>query len=588
MKNKPIQHIDLHSIKNPEFLKLLSYKELDVLACDIRNYLVDVTSRNGGHLSSNLGVTDATIALCRSFDFSKDKIIFDVGHQCYTYKLLTGRNLESLRKKDGVSGFQKINESSYDHYEAGHSSTSISAALGIAYARDLEHKNFNVISFIGDSSIVNGLSFEALNNNSLSEHKIIVVLNDNDMSISKSVGSLSHFFRKVSVSNFYFKSKNIVKKTFSHTKFGRAIYKSLFALKNFIKSKVLRLNIFDYFGFSVIGPVDGHDIKKMEKAFNQAKKNPKSSVVIIKTIKGKGYKYAEEDKEGKWHGVPKFNIATGEFYDCNNVSWSEYFSSLMYSKISKDNKSICITPGTGYGSGLTRLFNDYPTKCIDVGYNIETTKHAIQLANKYDFLYAICGIHPNDISNNEEQIQYDIDEIRKLVIEGKKIVAIGEIGLDYHYEGFDKELQKFAFIKQIELANELKLPISIHTRDAIDDTIVILRNHPIEYGGVLHCCPFNKELVKHGLEHGLHIAFGGTVTFKNSKNAEDIVNMVPNNRILIETDCPYLAPEPFRGTRNDSSNLKYVVQKLAEFKEMTPEEISKITYENAKKLFDIE
>ena len=180
-----------------------------------------------------------------------------------------------------------------------------------------------------------------------------------------------------------------------------------------------------------------------------------------------------------------------------------------------------------------------------------------------------------------------ISQIKELATKNNKVVAIGEIGLDYYWKQDNKELQKQAFIKQIELANELKLPVSIHTRDAIDDMIAIIRKHKIEYGGVLHCCPFNRELVKHGLENGLYIGFGGTSTFKNSKNAEEIINMVPEDRILIETDSPYLSPEPKRGTRNDSSNLKYVVEKLAEYREIEHQQMAKITYINATRLFKI-
>lgn len=235
---------------------------------------------------------------------------------------------------------------------------------------------------------------------------------------------------------------------------------------------------------------------------------------------------------------------------------------------------------------IKKIFEAGVTKCIDVGCDIETSKKAIQIANEHDFMYAICGIHPNEIALTEKEIDEEILQIKKLILENKKVVAVGEIGLDYHYEdGPATELQKYAFIKQIELANELKLPISIHTRDAIDDTIAIIRAHRLEKSGVLHCCPFNRELVKHGLENGLYIAFGGTSTFKNARNACEIVQMVPLDKILIETDCPYLAPEPFRGTRNDSSNLKYVVQKLAEFKNIEPEEMAKITYNNGENLF---
>ena len=234
---------------------------------------------------------------------------------------------------------------------------------------------------------------------------------------------------------------------------------------------------------------------------------------------------------------------------------------------------------------IKKIYESGVTRCIDVGCDIETSKKAIEIANEHDFIYAIIGIHPNEIPQDENQLWKMIQEIKKLAINNKKVVAIGEIGLDYHYEGFDKNLQQKAFIKQIELANELNLPISIHTRDAIDDTIAIIRKYKVNNGGVLHCCPFNKELVRHGLENGYYIAFGGTCTYKSSKNAQEIINMVPLNKILIETDSPYLAPEPLRGTRNDSSNLKYVVEKIAEFRNLKPDEVAQITYNNANRLF---
>ena len=234
---------------------------------------------------------------------------------------------------------------------------------------------------------------------------------------------------------------------------------------------------------------------------------------------------------------------------------------------------------------LNKIQKANVTKCIDVGCSIETSQKAVDLAKKYDFIYAICGIHPSEISDTEKNILEDINKIKKIILENDKIVAVGEIGLDYHYDGINEKMQQFAFIEQIKLANELNLPISIHTRDAIDDTIAIIRKYKINNQGILHCCPFNRELVKHGLENGLYIAFGGTSTFKNSKNACEIVNLVPDDRILIETDCPYLAPDPLRGTRNDSSNLKYVVQKLAEFRGKDAEYIAKITYANATNLF---
>ena len=385
---KEVIHCDLKSIKDPTFLKDLSYKNLDVLANDIRDYLVDVTSVNGGHLSSNLGVVEATIALCRSFDFRKDKIIFDVGHQSYTYKLLTGRDLSTLRQKDGISGFQKVNESSYDHYECGHSSTSISAALGMATARDLKKENYDVISFVGDSSIVNGLAFEGLNSCRDNEHKINIVLNDNEMSISKPVGGVSHLLRRFQFSKLYAKSKNIFIRITSKGKFGKKVYNFFYKLKNNIKRRFLTMTIFDNLGLSVIGPIDGHDIKGMEKAFIKAKRKSKSTLIIIKTIKGKGYKYCEEDKEGKWHGVSPFNKETGEPLKKNiNISWSEYFSDLIDKRMMNDKLAVTITPGTGYGSGLSKIASYYPTRLFDVGISEE---HALTFASGL----SISGIHP--------------------------------------------------------------------------------------------------------------------------------------------------------------------------------------------------
>lgn len=198
------------------------------------------------------------------------------------------------------------------------------------------------------------------------------------------------------------------------------------------------------------------------------------------------------------------------------------------------------------------------------------------------------GIHPNEIAETKEQIDKDILEIEKLAAQNKKVVAIGEIGLDNHWVKDRKEIQKYAFLEQIKLANKLKLPIVVHSRDAIMDTIEILKGKILpEKKGILHCCQLNKDLVKTGLEAGFYISFAGAITFKSSKNANEIISMVPNDRILVETDCPYLSPEPNRGKRNDSRNVKYTVQKIAEVKEMSAEEIARITYENGKRIYGI-
>ena len=230
------------------------------------------------------------------------------------------------------------------------------------------------------------------------------------------------------------------------------------------------------------------------------------------------------------------------------------------------------------------------TKFVCAGYNIESSKKAIELSKEYEFIYSICGISPNDIPQSEQELWKDIAKISKIVQENmtNKLVAIGEIGLDYYWNTENKGLQKEAFAKQIDLANELDLPIVIHSRDASVDTIDILKEHQVRKAGIFHCCQFNQEMIRQALALGYYISFAGPVTFKNSKNAPDIVNMVPLDRILIETDSPYLAPEPNRGKRNDSRNVKYVAQKIADLKGMSMEEISRITYENAMKIFNIQ
>lgn len=224
---------------------------------------------------------------------------------------------------------------------------------------------------------------------------------------------------------------------------------------------------------------------------------------------------------------------------------------------------------------------------ISAGYSLEGSEKAVELSNKYDFIYATCGISPNDIPQTEEELWTILDKIERLAKNNKKVVAIGEIGLDYYWEKDEnkRELQRKAFIEQIKLSNKMKLPIVIHTREAVMDTLKILKENKVDNKGVFHCCPLNRELVKEGLKLGFYISFAGPVTFKNSKNASEIITMVPNDRMLIETDSPYLSPEPLRGKRNDPRNVKYIAQKIADVKGLKLEEVANITYENAKKIY---
>ena len=233
---------------------------------------------------------------------------------------------------------------------------------------------------------------------------------------------------------------------------------------------------------------------------------------------------------------------------------------------------------------IKSIYNEGVTRIINAGYSLESSKKALEIAKDYDFMNVIVGISPNDIDNFKDD---DLNEIENLA-KDKKVVAIGEIGLDYYWNKENKELQKHVFISQIEIANKLNLPIVIHTREAIFDTLEILKNNNCNKNGVFHCCPLNVDLVREGLKLGFYISFAGPITFKNSKNADEIIKMVPLDRILIETDCPYLSPEPLRGKRNDSRNVKYMAQKIADVKGITLEEVAKATYNNAKTIFEIQ
>ena len=233
---------------------------------------------------------------------------------------------------------------------------------------------------------------------------------------------------------------------------------------------------------------------------------------------------------------------------------------------------------------IEQTYNQGITKFVCAGYNLKSSREAVDIATRYEFIYSICGISPNDLDDYNEA---NLEEI-KILAQNKKNVAIGEIGLDYYWNKDNKELQKQVFIDQINLANELNLPIVIHSRDAVQDTIDLLKQYPVSKKGIFHCAQLNKYLVEEAIKLGFYISFAGPVTFKNSKNAQEIVSLVPNDKILIETDSPYLAPEPVRGTRNDSRNVRYIAEKISDIKGLPVEQIAKITYENAKRIFEIE
>lgn len=388
MKEKQ-EPIDIKSIKDPKIVKTLDYKHLESLCESIRHEILLATSKYGGHLSSNLGVVELTVSLFRSFDFPHDKLIFDVGHQAYAEKLLTGRSLEHLRQKGYESGFESRAESVYDCYEAGHSGTALSAAEGFAIARDKNGGDYSIVAVIGDSSIVNGLSFEALNNIGSNKEKIIIVLNDNDMSISRPVGGLGKFFRQISTQRNYNCFKSWYRHILNKTKAGHHFYNFSYWIKSHIKAALVPTTMFDNMGLTYIGPVDGHNIGALDHAFKKAKNTTKSAIIHVYTTKGKGYEKAENDKTGYWHGVSAFDLETGKPLDMHpgQFTWSHFMGQCVHETLREHPEAELVVPAMIGGSGLEDSFKDYPSQCIDVGIAEE---HAITLAGSL----AINGIHP--------------------------------------------------------------------------------------------------------------------------------------------------------------------------------------------------
>ncbi|SCY06774.1 1-deoxy-D-xylulose-5-phosphate synthase [Ruminococcus sp. YE282] len=358
----------LPTIKSPNDVKKLSEESLKTLCTEIREKLVEVVSVNGGHLSPNLGVVELTVALHRSFNFPKDSIVWDVGHQSYTHKLLTGRykDFDTLRLRGGISGFPKREESRYDDFNTGHSSTSISAAFGIANAKMLSGDNSQTIAVIGDGSFTGGLAFEAMNNAGRFNRNFIVVLNDNKMSISKNVGAFPRYLTTVRIQPWYIRVKHITEKTLSKLPvLGRVIKWFLKRSKSKIKNLVYKNTLFDCFGFTYLGPIDGHSIDELENAFEVAKKINSPVLLHVVTKKGKGYLPAEE-KPGQFHGIGQFDIDSGEPIS-SHTGFSAVFGSLMCELAQQDSKICAITAAMAYGTGLREFSHLYKDRFFDVG-----------------------------------------------------------------------------------------------------------------------------------------------------------------------------------------------------------------------------
>ena len=369
----------LERINNINDLKQLDIKDKKILAKDIREYLLDVVSKNGGHLASNLGVVELTIALESVFDVNKDKIIWDVGHQSYVHKILNGRKeeLKSIRKIDGIAGFPKCQESETDCFNTGHSSTSISAAMGMACARDLKNEDNSVIAVIGDGSLTGGMALEALNHAGSSKKNIIVILNDNEMSISKNVGGINQLLTKLRVKKNYTRSNDRWKRKIKKIPvIGKHLVNMVSTLKKIIKQIIIPGMYFEEIGFKYVGPIDGHNIEDLEYIFKEVKKIDEPILIHVLTKKGKGYKPAEDNPD-KFHGASPFNIETGKSIKKKSKDYSAAFGDKLVSMAAKNDKIVAITAAMKDGTGLTKFGEAFPDRLFDVGI---AEQHALTFA----------------------------------------------------------------------------------------------------------------------------------------------------------------------------------------------------------------
>lgn len=361
--------VDLYSLDLPGDLKKLTNEQCDDLCRQIRSLLIKTVSKNGGHLASNLGTVELTVALHKVFDSPDDKIVWDVGHQAYTHKILTGRldKFSTLRKENGISGFCRPDESEHDAFISGHSSNSISAALGIAYAKKLKGDNHHAIAVLGDGAMSGGLSFEGLNNAGKSDTNIIVILNYNEMSISRNVGSMAKYLSTLRTKSSYKKTKSAVERVLDATPVvGQPVKNVVRSSKNAFKNMLLHSTMFDELGFEFIGPLDGHNIEELEAGLRTAKSLNKPVFVHVNTVKGKGYGPAEANP-GEFHGVGSFEISTGN----PDVVSADSFSTVMgkeLCRLARSDKRICaVTAAMKYGTGLQYFAKSFPDRFFDVG-----------------------------------------------------------------------------------------------------------------------------------------------------------------------------------------------------------------------------
>lgn len=422
----------LDNIKSPEDLKKLNIHELETLSAEVRSFMVDSVSKTGGHLSSNLGVVELSIAMHKCFNSPEDKFIWDVGHQIYTHKILTGRmdKFCTLRTENGISGFSAPNESEHDIFYSGHSSTSISAALGLAEANKIQGKKNYTIAVIGDGALTGGMAYEALNNAGRSGTRLIVVLNDNEMSISENVGSMARYLAVVRAKPEYNKLKARTERVLNKIPLiGHSLANLISRVKTDIKNSMYESTFFEELGFNYMGPIDGHNLEHLCEAFNSAKLANEPVLLHISTIKGKGYDFAEKSPS-KYHGISKFDVDSGEYAE-STTNFSNVFGEKLC-ELAKNNEKICaVTAAMSLGTGLKEFSEKYKNRFYDVGI---AEQHAVTFASGLakGGMIPVFAVYSTFLQRAYDQLVHDGTlQNQKLIIGLDRAGFVGEDGVTH-------------------------------------------------------------------------------------------------------------------------------------------------------------
>ncbi len=534
----------LEKVNSPEDVKKLSIEDKKILAEEIRKYILEIVSENGGHLASNLGVVELTIALHSVFNVPEDKIVWDVGHQSYVHKILTGRKdkLKTLRKLNGIAGFPKTNESKCDCFNTGHSSTSISAALGMARARDIEGKDNSVIAVIGDGALTGGMALEALNDAGCSGARMTVILNDNEMSISKNIGGINMLLSKLRTKRSYTKSnvslKNLINKI---PVVGKPFVKIVQRVKRSIKQLIIPKMFFEDIGFRYLGPVDGHNIEELERMLKITKELDGPVLLHVLTKKGKGYKIAEENPD-KYHATSPFDIETGKPKKEKKKDYSKVFGDKLIELAKKNDRIVAITASMKDGTGLHEFQKEFPNRFFDIGI---AEQHAVGLAAGMakEGLIPFVPIYSSFYQRAYDQVIHDV-AIQNLPV----IMCVdraGIVGADGETHQGEFDMAFFRLIPNLtimapknfkeledmmEFAVRLKRPVVIrYPRGGESEKIKFDKNEEIKYG--------KAEILKEGKDLSI-IAIGKTVA-----RAMEVANKLKEDKIDAEViNARFLKP----------------------------------------------